>query len=49
MLTTALDLLAVASLAAFAWFVWEPLPLVVIGAAAIAASWKLEHGKVKRP
>lgn len=40
MLTTALDLLGVACLAAFAWFVWEPLPIVVVGLASLAASWR---------
>lgn len=40
MLTTALDLLGVVCLAAFAWFVWEPAPLLVVGAFALAASWK---------
>jgi hypothetical protein len=39
-LTTLLDLLAVACLAAFAWFVWEPLPLAVVGLAALAVSWR---------
>lgn len=40
MLTTALDLLGVACLATFAWFVWEPLPIVVVGLASLAASWR---------
>lgn len=40
MLTTALDLLGVAALAAFAFFVWPPLVLLIIGVAALAASWK---------
>ena len=40
MLTTALDLLGVACLAVFAWFVWEPLPIAVIGLASLAASWR---------
>lgn len=38
MLTTALDLLGVACLATFAFFVWWPLPLFVVGVAALAAS-----------
>lgn len=38
MLTTALDLSGVAALAAFAWFVWPPLVLLVVGAAALLAS-----------
>jgi hypothetical protein len=36
-LTTLLDLLAVACLAVFAWFVWEP-PLAVVGLAALYVS-----------
>ena len=39
-MTTALDLLAVASLAIFAWFVWPPAPLLVVGVAALLASRK---------
>lgn len=39
-LTTALDLLGVALLVAFAFFVWEPLALLAAGAAALAASWR---------
>lgn len=38
MLTTALDLLGVALIAAFAWFVWAPLPLLIAGLAILAAS-----------
>lgn len=38
MLTTALDLLGVACLAAFAWCIWPPAALLVIGAACIAVS-----------
>lgn len=40
MLTTVLDLLGVALLATFAFFVWPPLTLAVLGAAALVASWK---------
>ena len=40
MLTTALDLLGVALVAVFAWFVWPPLPLLVVGAAILFASWR---------
>lgn len=40
MLSTALDLLGVALLAAFAWFVWPPLLLLVLGVAALLISWK---------
>jgi len=38
MLTTALDLLGVALLMAFAWFVWEPLPILVLAVALLLAS-----------
>lgn len=38
MLTTLLDLLGVALIACFAWFVWEPAPLLVVGAASLIAS-----------
>lgn len=40
MLSTTLDLIGVTCLAALAWFVWAPLPLAVVGVAALAASWK---------
>lgn len=39
MLTTLLDILGVAFLAAFAWFIWPPLVLAVVGLAVLAASW----------
>lgn len=42
-LTTVLDLLGVAALAAFAFFVWPPLLLLVIGVAALGASWVRER------
>lgn len=38
MLTTLLDLVAIACLAVFAWFVWAPLPLLVVGLACLAIS-----------
>jgi hypothetical protein len=38
--TDVLDLLGVASLAVFAYLVWAPLPLLVVGAAALFASWR---------
>lgn len=38
MFTTLLDLLAVICLAVFAWFIWPPLPLLVVGVAALAIS-----------
>lgn len=40
MLTTVLDLLGVSLLAVFAWFVWPPLALAVLGSAALVASWR---------
>lgn len=40
MLTTALDLLGVACLAVFAWFIWPPLVLLVVGVAALLVSRK---------
>lgn len=39
-ITTTLDLLAVGCLSAFAWFVWPPAPLLVVGLAALLASRK---------
>jgi hypothetical protein len=39
-LTTLLDLLGVALLAAFVWFVWPPLVLAVAGLAALVMSWR---------
>lgn len=38
MLTTVLDLIAIVCLAVFAWFVWPPLPLLVVGLACLAVS-----------
>ena len=40
MLTTFLDLLGVACLAAAAFFIWPPACLIVIGMAALFVSWK---------
>lgn len=40
MVTTVLDLLAIVCLSVLAWFIWEPLPLGVIAAAALLASRK---------
>lgn len=40
MLTTLLDLLGVACVAAFAFFVWPPACLIVIGAACLYVSWR---------
>jgi hypothetical protein len=39
-LTLALDLLGVLCLATFAWFVWAPLPLAVVGVLALYVSWR---------
>lgn len=39
-MTTVLDLLGVACVAAFAFFVWPPACLLVIGAAALLMSWR---------
>lgn len=41
MLTTLLELFGVAALAAFAFFVWPPAALLVLGVAAIALAWRL--------
>ena len=38
MLTTLLDILGVAALATFAWFIWPPAVLLVLGLAALAVS-----------
>lgn len=40
-MTTVLDLVAVICLALFAWFVWHPLPLAVVGVACLAVSYRL--------
>jgi hypothetical protein len=39
-MTIALDLVGVGSLAAFAFFVWPPACLLVIGVAALLISWR---------
>lgn len=41
MFTTLLDLLGVACLAAFAWFLWPPAALAVVGVLALLASRQL--------
>ena len=41
---TFLDILGAAALAAFAWFIWPPAALLVLGLAALAASWRLAKG-----
>lgn len=38
--TVVLDLLGISLLAAFAFMVWPPLPLLVVGLAALYASWR---------
>lgn len=43
--TTLLDIVGVVLLAAAAWFVWEPLPLVVVGLACLVASAQASRGK----
>lgn len=40
MLTTALELLGVTCLAAFAWFIWPPLTLCVLGVALLLIAWR---------
>jgi hypothetical protein len=39
-MTTVLDLLGVACLAAFAFFVWPPACFLVLGVAALLMSWR---------
>ena len=39
-LTTALDLLGVALLVAFAFFVWPPLTFLVLGVGFLVISWR---------
>lgn len=41
MLTTLLELFGILALAAFAWFVWPPACLLVLGVAAILLAWVL--------
>lgn len=41
MLTTLLDLLGIVLLAAFAWFIWPPLVLLVVGVFALLSSRSL--------
>jgi hypothetical protein len=38
--TDVLDLLGVALLAGFSFFIWWPLPLAVVGVASLFASWR---------
>lgn len=39
-MTTVLDILGAACVAAFAFFVWPPACLLVIGVAALLMSWR---------
>lgn len=38
--TDLLDLAGIACLAVFAWFVWPPAALLVVGLAALLISWR---------
>lgn len=49
MKTTILDILGVIFLASFAYFIWPPAPLLVIGAAALLISWRLTSTPARRP
>jgi hypothetical protein len=40
MMSTALDLLGMALLAAFAYFLWPPAALLVLGVACLLISWR---------
>jgi hypothetical protein len=40
MKTTILDLLGVICLMAFTWFVWHPLPLLIVGLSLLATSFR---------
>lgn len=44
-MTTALDVLGVLCVAAFAWFLWQPAALLVLGAAFLLVSWRRSGGK----
>lgn len=39
-MTTVLDILGVLAVAAFAFFVWPPACLLVLGVAALLMSWR---------
>ncbi|NUO35877.1 MAG: hypothetical protein HOQ45_02455 [Nocardioidaceae bacterium] len=48
MITTLLDLVAVACVGVFTWLIWEPLPLLVVALACLLASQRLtmrRHGR----
>lgn len=38
-MTTALDIVGLSALAAFAWFIWPPMVLLVVGFALLLVSW----------
>jgi hypothetical protein len=40
-LTTLLELAGIGLLAAFAWFIWPPACLLVLGVAAVVLAWRL--------
>lgn len=40
MVTTVLDVVGIVLIAAFAWFCWAPLTLLVVGVGALLASRK---------
>lgn len=44
MLTTLLDIAGALLLALFAFFVWPPAALLVLGASALLVSWRIERG-----
>lgn len=44
MKTTVLDLLGVACLALFAYSIWAPACLLIVGVAALLMSWRDETG-----
>lgn len=39
-MTTVLDILGIVCVAAFAYFIWPPAALGVVGVAALLASWR---------
>ena len=45
MVTTLLDVSGTALIALFAFFVWPPLALLVIGVSALLVSWRLSRGE----
>ena len=44
-MTTTLDLLGASCLAVFAFFVWPPACLLVVGVAALLVSWRSSSGE----